>query len=223
MDEMSIIIRLFVATIMGALIGIERASRKSTAGLRTFSLVCLGSALTMIVNEYINLDLGVGGDPARLSAQVISGMGFLGMGCIIVTSRNQVKGLTTAATLWTTAILGLAVGAGLMKIAAVSFAIIIIVVHLLSNASHNLENYTRVITLYIEVNKNSGIQGILDVIEKNGYGIISIEKKKTGSVMEESIALQMDVDLKEKKKHGEFVSIVMQMPEVNYVEEVKKF
>lgn len=207
---------------MGAAIGIERASRKSTAGMRTFSLVCLGAATTMIVNEYLTVHSVTGGDPARLSAQVISGMGFLGMGCIIVTSRNQVKGLTTAATLWTTAILGLVIGAGMLEVAAEAFVIIIIVVHVLSHASHKLEDYTRVLTLYVEVDKNAGIQGILNLIYEKKYEIISMEKKKTDSVMKDSIALQMDIDLKEKMKHTEFISILMEMPEVKYIEEVKK-
>ena len=222
MDEFIIILRLLVAAVMGAAIGIERATRKSTAGMRTFSLVCLGAALTMIVNEFLTLNSATGGDPARLSAQVISGMGFLGMGCIMVTSRNQVKGLTTAATLWTTAILGLAIGAGMMEVAAAAFIIIIIVVHLLSHASHKLEDYTRILTLYVEVDKNAGIQGVINVIDERNYEIISMEKKKTGSVMEESIALQLDIDLKEKMKHSEFVSLLMEMPEVKYIEEVRK-
>lgn len=106
-----ILLRLLVAGLCGGVLGFEREMRGRPAGLKTFTLVASGSALVMVANEYIHLAFG-SGDPMRLAAQVISGIGFLGAGTILVTRSNEIKGLTTAATLWVTAAVGIAIGAG---------------------------------------------------------------------------------------------------------------
>ena len=107
----SIIVRLALAIILAGSIGIERAIKKHAAGLRTYILVCVASCMAMIADAFIVETYGTG-DAARFGAQVISGIGFLGAGTILVTSRSQVKGLTTAAGLWAVACLGLTIGAG---------------------------------------------------------------------------------------------------------------
>ena len=111
MDWTSIVIRLLAATLCGGLLGMERERKKRPAGLRTYILVCMGAALVIMTNIYIT-DLYGTGDPTRLAAQVVSGIGFLGAGTIIVTTRNRVRGLTTAAGLWASACMGIAIGAG---------------------------------------------------------------------------------------------------------------
>ena len=110
--EVVALFRMIVASICGGLIGLEREMKGRPAGLKTFSLVCIGATLAMITNEYISRNFGGSGDLARMAAQVISGIGFLGAGTIIVTGTNQVRGLTTAAALWVTAALGISIGAG---------------------------------------------------------------------------------------------------------------
>ena len=107
----TIMLRLGLSLLLGSIVGTERGVKNRPAGLRTYSLVCLGSALIMLTNQYITEQYGVG-DPTRMASQVISGIGFLGAGTILVTDRNKVSGLTTAAGLWTVASIGLAVGAG---------------------------------------------------------------------------------------------------------------
>ena len=109
----SVLVRLFCAAICGGIIGFERGLKGRPAGLKTFSLVCIGATMVMVTNEYIMIYVSGGsGDAARMAAQVISGIGFLGAGTIMVTGANQVKGLTTAAALWVTAALGITIGAG---------------------------------------------------------------------------------------------------------------
>ena len=108
---LSIIVRIFAATVVGGLIGLERGMKNRPAGLRTYMLVCVGACLIMLTNQYIYQFTG-SGDPMRLGAQVVSGIGFLGAGTIIVTKHNQIKGLTTAAGLWASAGVGLAFGIG---------------------------------------------------------------------------------------------------------------
>lgn len=111
----SIILRLTLATICAGIIGLERGRKKRPAGLRTHILVCIGATLIMITGQYMRDILHIQDDVSRMGAQVISGIGFLGAGTIIVVGRNEVKGLTTAAGLWACACMGLAIGIGFMK------------------------------------------------------------------------------------------------------------
>ena len=131
LNVLSVCVRLLLAMAFGGTIGFERGIRQRAAGLRTHMLLCVGAASTMLVSQYIYASYGVG-DPARLSAQVISGIGFLGAGTIIVTRRNQIKGLTTAATLWATACMGLAVGVGFYECALAMYVILIFILLLVN-------------------------------------------------------------------------------------------
>ena len=125
-NDISIIIRVLLSIIIGGVIGIERGRKHHPAGFRTYMLVCLGATLVMMTNQYIYQTFS-NGDISRLGAQVINGIGFLGAGTIIVTRKNQVRGLTTAAGLWSSACLGLAVGIGFYEGAIiVGFAILFI-------------------------------------------------------------------------------------------------
>ena len=110
----SVAVRLVLATLFGSLVGVERANKRYAAGIRTFALVCLGSALATITGLYFAQMSGNMADSARIPAQLLCGIGFLGAGTIVVTDRKRVKGLTTAAGLWVTASMGIAIGAGLL-------------------------------------------------------------------------------------------------------------
>ena len=112
MDYFSVLLRLLTATLCGTAIGIERSMKNRPAGFRTHILVCLGSAVAAVTAHFIYLVLQMPADVTRLGGQVITGLGFIGAGTIIVTKKMSIKGLTTAAGLWTTGIIGLAVGSG---------------------------------------------------------------------------------------------------------------
>ena len=116
---LSVILRVLVAAILSGIIGLERGMKNRPAGLRTYMLVCVGSCLIMLTNQYL-FQVSGAGDPMRLGAQVVSGIGFLGAGTIIVTKHNQIKGLTTAAGLWASAGVGLALGVGFYEAAIVA-------------------------------------------------------------------------------------------------------
>ena len=116
-------IRLLVSVVIGSLIGIEREKHGRAAGIRTHILVCLGSALTSLMSIFISEMLGASGDVFRISAQVISGIGFLGAGMIILKGDNVITGLTTAAGVWATAIIGIAVGYGFYSGAVIATAL----------------------------------------------------------------------------------------------------
>lgn len=216
---LSIFFRLIVAMLMGAVIGYERATKKSTAGLRTFSIVCVAAALTMIINEHL-ISLYGTGDAARLAAQVISGIGFLGMGSIILTSRNQIRGLTTAATLWATAILGIAIGAGMIIPSCIAFIIMMFIIIVMSRTSKNLAKYNRVITVYLEADKNAGMLQILNMLSSQGYEVIQLEKHKSSP--EGDLMLQLELDLKGKYLHSDIIKQLSQVESIHYIEEVRK-
>lgn len=124
LTEIDMIIRLSLAFAAGCIIGIERSSRRQVAGLRTHILISLGAACLMLLSIWLPQQLG-GGDPGRIAAQVVAGMGFLGAGAIIKLGNN-IRGLTTAASLWVTAAIGLAIGAG-MFIAALTVIILALI------------------------------------------------------------------------------------------------
>ena len=127
-NALSIFIRLFLAALFGGIIGIERTTKKHAAGLRTYILVAIGACMIMLTNLFI-VETFETGDIGRMGAQVISGIGFLGAGTIIITSRNRIKGLTTAAALWACAAMGLALGIGFYALALIGFIIIFISYH----------------------------------------------------------------------------------------------
>lgn len=216
---LSIFLRLMMAMSMGAVIGYERAYKKSTAGLRTFSIVCSAAAFTMIINEYL-IGLYGAGDAARLAAQVISGIGFLGMGSIILTSRNQVRGLTTAATLWATAILGIAIGAGMLLPSLIAFVIMMFTITILSHISKHLERYNRVITIYLEIDRTTGLQQIIEALTERGYEVLQLQKHKSSP--EGDLTLQLDLNLNGKYLHSDIIYQLGQMESIHYIEEVRK-
>jgi len=125
--ELEMVLRLLLATALGAIIGYQRERAGKPAGLRTHVLICLGAALFTIASLYA---FGAAADPARIAAGIVAGIGFLGAGAIIRRDEGLVAGLTTAATIWAVAAIGLAAGAGLYLVSVVTAAIVLIVLFL---------------------------------------------------------------------------------------------
>ena len=217
----SVILRLFLATLLGGLIGLERASKGETAGVRTFALVCTGSALAAIANLYLFEATG-NTDTARLPAGVLSGIGFLGVGTIIITGRNYVKGLTTAATLWTTAALGITLGTGYVIGSLLGFFVIIFIVIALSHVSSRLEGKSQYINLYLEVTGKEGIRELLDFLHSGEYEIVTMEKQKKATIEKGDAAVMITVDLKKRTKHMDILAALSNLESVHYVEEIKR-
>ena len=126
MDYFSVLLRLLTAALCGAAIGIERSMKNRPAGFRTHILVCLGGAVAAVTAHFIYLVLHLPTDVTRLGGQVITGLGFIGAGTIIVTKKMSIKGLTTAAGLWTTGIIGLAAGSGFYEGALLGSALVLL-------------------------------------------------------------------------------------------------
>lgn len=156
--------RMLMACICGGLIGIEREFKRRPAGFRTHILICLGAATTILTNLYLYQVLHLYTDVARLGAQVIVGVGFIGAGTIIVTKRQRVKGLTTAAGLWIAAIIGLVCGAGYLECAIAATALVLIAELLLIKLEYRFARKIKDVNLYIEYAHSDCINQIMQLI-----------------------------------------------------------
>ncbi len=174
---LSVLARLICALIFGGIIGFERANSKHDAGLRTHIIVCLGATSVMIVSQLIHLKFDGVADLTRLGAQVISGIGFLGVGCIIVT-RNRIRGLTTAAGLWTTACLGLVIGAGFLEVATTMFALIMLTAFVLRPISLKLRPVETTIEVTASLSSDKTITDYTNDFIKLDYDLVSVKTSK---------------------------------------------
>ena len=161
LNEISITLRFVLAVICGGLIGLEREHKHRPAGFRTHILVCIGAASVMMTSQYLISLTGFATDPARLGAQVIAGIGFVGAGTIMVTKRRQVKGLTTAAGLWDASIVGLALGVGFYEAGIYATLLILAIEIILSKLDRYLISNAKQINVYVEYETSENLTDIL--------------------------------------------------------------
>ena len=173
-NYLDVLLRLTFAVIIGGLIDVERSGRNHDAGLRTHILVCLGAATIMVLSETTHLQYG--GDIGRFGAQVVSGIGFLGAGCIMV-KGSRVSGLTTAAGLWTTACIGLTIGMGYFFISTVTAALLLISTKILRPVSSRLRDKGALChyTIRIKIRSRSNFSVISDYILAHELHLDSVE------------------------------------------------
>lgn len=160
---LAVILRIIVSFLLGGMLGMERGLKQRPAGLRTYMLVCVGACAIMLTNEYVVQVYGAG-DPVRMGAQVVSGIGFLGAGTIIVTRHNQIKGLTTAAGLWATAAVGLATGIGFYEAAITGAVVIFITLSVLSNLDDRMHRKTDHFEVYVELPPSVSMGMLMDAL-----------------------------------------------------------
>ena len=172
---LAVALRIFAAVILGGLIGLERGLKNRAAGLRTHMLVCVGSCLIMVTNQFIYQVTGTG-DPVRMGAQVISGVGFLGAGTIMVTRRSQIKGLTTAAGLWTAAGVGLALGIGFYEAAAMGSLAIFVVMTLMQKMDSKVHGKTRDMELFVEMDSSLSLGDFLRKLREMDIEVVQVQK-----------------------------------------------
>ena len=224
-NEMAIVIRFVCAVLCGGLIGIEREHKHRPAGFRTHILVCLGAAVTTLTGQYLLtlneiLPYAITSDPARLGAQVISGIGFIGAGTIIVTKRRQVKGLTTAAGLWTSAIIGLSIGVGYYEIALYATFLILITETLLSRLDWYIHSKAKNINIYIEYTDAENLTDIMSEIKKRAIEIIDVEIAKARSETDHRISAVLSLQLTKKSSQNKLLSAISNVEGVTTVEEL---
>lgn len=218
-NGVSIFLRLFLSVVLGGLLGVERSKKHQAAGVRTFSLVCLGSALIILTNEFICIKCG-GGDTSRMAAQVISGIGFLGAGTIMVTSNNRIKGLTTASCLWISAILGLCIGSGLLVVSIFCFLITMVTLRLLENYNNQFTKHNPLISLYLEVDSKKGIHELRSYAKANYYVIKTIHRKREKPLTRNDLCIAVDMDLVKNINHEQVLIDLDNLESIHYVEEI---
>ena len=161
-NELSVIIRIFLAMLLGGLIGSEREKSKRAAGFRTHILVCVGSCLTALIGIFVWIKWGDVTDPVRICAQVISGIGFLGVGTILVKEHDHITGLTTAAGLWTTAAIGISCGFGFYLAAVVGTLVVTITSAVLFKLELGSRKRNRIRSIYLELEGTNQINEYTD-------------------------------------------------------------
>ena len=215
----STMFRLTLAVFCGGLIGLERVKKRRPAGFRTYMLVCLGAALTMIISQYLAV-AGQTTDVSRLGAQVINGVGFLGAGTIIVTGRQQIKGLTTAAGLWASACMGLAIGAGFYAGAVFGCFAIIITVSLLSMLEDRIMSTARNMNIYIEFSGTGDIGTTIEKLKEMNVKIFDIEITKLRSSDGLPPSAILTIRLPRRLKHSDVMTAVSSVSGIQTVEEL---
>lgn len=213
------LVKMTLALVCGGVIGIERGRKKRPAGFRTYMLVCLGATLVMMTNDFL-CENGHGVDVARLGAQVINGIGFLGAGTIITTGHNRVKGLTTAAGLWASACIGLAIGSGYYEGAILGTLMIVVIMVVLHTFDRRLMANTRVLMLYIEYKKLSAIRRLNAYAREHQIIVDDVEFETPDPTKTSKCAAVVSIRLPAKSSHAELIEKIMEVEGILYVEEL---
>lgn len=215
MLNVDFMLRLLVAGILGAIIGLDREYRAKEAGYRTHFLVSLGSALIMIVSQYgfqeIIKENSVTLDPSRVAAQVVSGIGFIGAETIIL-QKQIVRGLTTAAGIWATAGIGLAVGAGMYAIGIATTVLTLIGLELLSYIFKSVGMKSSMIAF--STNNKDTLKQIADRFNSKDYMIVSYEMQTLHPGEMESYQVTMVIKSKRNNDEGHLLSLMQNFPDV---------
>lgn len=216
-DFYSVLIRLSLALVLGGIIGLERGRKHRPAGFRTYMIVSLASALIMMTNEYL-FETHKVGDPARLGAQVVSGIGFLGAGSIMI-SNLRIKGITTAAGLWAAAGLGLAVGAGFYIGALITGVFLLIVMGLMSRIGVYMYTHSKVMLLSAEFKSMDYFSAFIEEMHKLNYVISDIEIKSS-FLGTEYIGATFGITLPKPQDHAVIIKQLISINGVKYIEEL---
>ena len=219
LTQQEVVIRILTAIFIGGLIGLERGMKNRPAGLRTYMLVCVGSCLVMMTNQFIYQSTG-SGDPMRLGAQVISGIGFLGAGTIVVTRHNQIKGLTTAAGLWVSAGLGLALGIGFYEGAITAGIGVYVILAIMQGLDNRVHKRIRILEICVELENTVSINEFLKAIRELDLKIEDIQFEPESSHEPGSRAVILALRSKKMVDHRVLREKIRQTDGVIYLEEL---
>ena len=213
------LLRIILSLILGGILGLERGMKNRPAGFRTYMLVCLGATLVMMTNQFIYITYNKG-DIVRMGAQVISGIGFLGAGTIVVTGRQQIKGITTAAGLWTAACCGLAIGIGFYEGAILGGITIFVVMALMDRVETVFRQKSPLMDIYLEYTGDKNFSVLLGEVRSRGLEITNIQMNKNNYGNDGELCLIINVESKEKRSHADILAILTSIEGVDYVEEL---
>ena len=227
----SVILRLALSMICGGLIGMERGRKHRAAGFRTYMLVCLGATLTMLLGQYeYYMDIhtwseaaktaGARIDVSRFSTQVINGVGFLGAGTIIVTGHQEVKGLTTAAGLWASACMGLAIGAGFYGCVLLAFLLILLSIGLLPAIETAIVENARNMNIYIEFESLDNVGSAISKIKSQNAQIYEVDIDHGRKELEQKPSAIFSIRLNRKIGHAQVLAAISELDGICTIDEI---
>ena len=227
----SVTLRLALAMFCGGIIGLERGRKHRAAGFRTYMLVSLGATLTMLLGQYehymithgwtqIAAEIGTKIDVTRFGAQVINGIGFLGAGTILVTDRHQIKGLTTAAGLWTSACLGLAIGAGFYECIILAFLLMFFAIKVLPVAEEYIVENSRYMNIYIEFCSLDNVGAIIGCIKAQNAQILDIEIERQEEARNKNPGGAFALRINRKTVHAQILTAISALDMVHSIKEI---
>jgi len=216
----SIIIRMILAACFGGLIGLERGKNHSGVGTRTITLVCIGSCVVIIVNEYLRIKSNNTIDPTRIAAQIINGVGFLGAGSIMVTGNNRVKSLATAASLWVAAIIGIAIGSGFIYGALLGFLFTFAAITTFQKYNQWRAKFDRYIDLYLEIDPDFGMDQVKKFALENKFVIRTLHRKRQKPLYPDDICITIELDTQGRRDHSSLISWIQLIDGIHYCEEI---
>ena len=209
MDFLSVLLRIVLSCACGAVIGLERSAKNRPAGFRTHILVCMGACAAALTGLYLYLEMKLPSDISRISGQVITGLGFIGAGTIIVTKKLTIKGLTTAAGLWTTGIIGLTIGSGYYEIGVVGTALVLLAETWFARLG-SLIKHTPAYQIEVQYNQKTSLDDMLRFCKDSRMDITNL-KIHTLEAGHEARYIA-EVDLRGNKDCEELLGEIRSMP-----------
>ncbi len=212
--------RMIAAVLCGGLVGLEREFKRRPAGMRTHILICLGAAVTILTNLYLYQTLHLYTDISRMGAQVIAGIGFIGAGTIIVTRRKRVRGLTTAAGLWTVSVVGLVCGAGYLELALFTTGMVLLAELLLIKLEYRFARKLEDVSLYIEYRHSICIELIIQMLKREKVSISNLEITRINEGDAHRYCAVIEVQASREKLDGDVLRALTGIEDVTNVEEL---
>lgn len=206
-STVTVILRLLLSTVLGGVIGFERGKHGRAAGFRTHIILCVGAALTALVGVYCYEELGLTSDPMRIPAQVVSGIGFLGAGAIILKNKTTITGLTTAAGMWTTAVIGIAAGAG-FYVGAIMGAVLLFCTTTFFTMFEKARK--SIVNIYLEIADANDTNDVIDELHNVCEGISDIQIHSPKAKIEGAVSLVVVVD----KEHSDAEKILRKIQKI---------
>lgn len=219
LNLLSICLRIILSLIIGGILGLERGRKNRPAGFRTYILVCLGSTIVMMTNQYVYQVFGAS-DPTRMGAQVISGIGFLGAGTIMVTGRQQIKGITTAAGMWSAACCGLAIGIGFYEGAIAGGIIVFLIMEFLEKMDGVIRRHSNIMDVYLEFDGKKMFSTFLSSARENGFDVSNIQISKNKHVKTGELSVVLTLESQTKRTQEEMLSVIGSIEGVSFIEKL---
>ena len=219
LNLLSICLRIILSLIIGGILGLERGRKNRPAGFRTYILVCLGSTIVMMTNQYVYQVFGAS-DPTRMGAQVISGIGFLGAGTIMVTGRQQIKGITTAAGMWSAACCGLAIGIGFYEGAIAGGIIVFLIMEFLEKMDGVIRRHSNIMDVYLEFDGKKMFSTFLSSARENGFDVSNIQISKNKHVKTGELSVVLTLESQMKRTQEEMLSVIGSIEGVSFIEKL---